>query len=76
MRRDEIGGGIKPDVAIDGALGVRETVDESDEGGTDIVAVSLLAARIASRSEMSGAKKRSRADSRSRISASVMGSAS
>lgn len=39
MRRDEVGGGIEPDVAIDGALGVDETVDEGDERSADIVAV-------------------------------------
>ena len=39
MRRDEVSGGIEPDVAIDGALGSCETVDEGDERGVDIVAV-------------------------------------
>ncbi len=39
IRRDEIGGGIEPDMAIEGALGARETVDERDEGSADIVAV-------------------------------------
>ena len=39
MRRDEVGGGIEPDVAIDGALGAHETVDQGDERGADVVAV-------------------------------------
>src|ERR1041385_4727936 len=38
-RRDEIGGGIEPDVAIEGALGVDETVDEAHELGAGVVAV-------------------------------------
>ena len=36
MRRDEVGGGIEPDVAIDGALGADETVDQGDERSGDI----------------------------------------
>jgi len=36
MRRDEVSGGIEPDVAIDGALGADETVDQGDERSGDI----------------------------------------
>ena len=39
MRRDEVGGDIEADVTIDGPVGGRETVDEGDECGVDIVAV-------------------------------------
>ena len=50
--RDDVGGGIEPDVAIEGALGADKTVDEGDERGADVVAV---AARMASRSATIGA---------------------
>jgi len=35
-RRDEIGGGIEPDVSIDGVFGAREAVDECDERRADV----------------------------------------
>jgi len=39
MLRDEIGGGIEPDVAIDGVLGAREAIDKGDERSTHVAAV-------------------------------------
>jgi len=39
MRCDEMRGGIEPDVAIEGALDVDQTVGEGDERGADVVAV-------------------------------------
>ena len=32
----EMGGGIEPDVTIDGALRAHDTVDEGDERGADL----------------------------------------
>lgn len=73
MRRDEVGGGIEPDAAIEGGLGAHETVDEGDERGASLL---RFGAGITSREATSGASRRSRAESRSRMNASRMGSAS
>jgi hypothetical protein len=35
-RRDEIGGGIEPDMSIDGVFSAREAVDERDERSADV----------------------------------------
>ena len=35
-RRDEVGGGIEPDVSIDGVFSAREAVDERDERRADV----------------------------------------
>jgi hypothetical protein len=72
-RRDEIGGGIEPDMSIDGVFGAREAVDERDERRADVGATRgenrVAFADERGEESIAGA-------SRSRISASVMGSAS
>jgi hypothetical protein len=77
MRRDQFGGGIEPDVAIDGMFGVDETVDEGDECGADVSSAgSENGVALGDERRKESVADQSRADSRSRISASVMGSAS